>query len=298
MRPRARRQRRKANADWLSSHPVLASVPLLRFLVAGRKAASWRPSGPGYLDLYSGSKRAAHAALRAGAPWALCYELKDDHVGQNLQAPTVRAEVEGLIAEGAVLAMGAGPVCSSFSTAITPPVRSKEWPTGIPTMRPTMRDKVKLGNSMATWVSRLVRLCKRHDVRFWVENPRSSWLWRLRCWRKLVQEHGGWICDYCRFGTPWRKSTFFCTDLELASVRTQCRCGKRHLQLRGAPPGGVCWTRIAEPYPEGVAECLGLAVCRGVGWRSTGRSLNVEALAARSSQKHAKRNRRLAERYL
>ena len=120
---------------------------------------------------------------------------------------------------------------------------------------------------MATWVARAVRLCARCGVKFWVENPRSSWLWKLRVWGRLVRQYGGWVCDYCRFGTPWRKSTFFCTNLEIVGQLTTCCCKAPHIRLRGAPPGGASWTRIAEPYPEGVAEVLGLAVCRDSGWR-------------------------------
>ena len=283
--------------SWERAHPVLASIPSQRFLTAARKPAGWRPSTPGYVDLYSGSKRAAYAALRRGAPWALCFELRDDPAGQDLQLPSVRILIESLLAEGSVAALGAGPVCSSFSQAITPAVRNREFPSGMPGMRASMRAKVRLGNSMATWVAKLARLCLSLGIPFWVENPRFSWLWRLRVWRRLAARVGGWTVDYCRFGTPWRKSTFFCTNLEISGACTGCRCGARHLVLRGQGPGSVPWTRIAEPYPAGVADVLGLAVCRGAGWRPSRAALDLDALAASASQACAETGPALRARY-
>ena len=268
-----------------------------RFLTPRRKPRGWQPTCPGYVDLYSGSKRAAFAALRRGAPWALCYELRDDPANQDLQLPGVRALIEALITEGSVSVLGAGPVCASFSQAITPPVRSRENPSGVPWMRPSMRAKVRLGNSMATWVCRLARLCLARRVHFWIENPRFSWLWRLRCWNKLASRLGGWLVDYCRFGTPWRKSTYFCSSLEINGKATACMCGHAHLQLRGAGPGGVPWTRIAEPYPEGVADVLGLAVCRGAGWRSARPALDLDSLAASAARACANTGPELRARY-
>ena len=105
---------------------ALSGLPASRFLrpKGSRRDSAWTPTGPGVLCLFSGSKRWASRMLERGAPWVLCYELLDDPIGQDLACKKVQAEVEALLLKGAFMQLGAGPVCSSFSTAITPPCRT------------------------------------------------------------------------------------------------------------------------------------------------------------------------------
>ena len=112
---------------------ALAALPRTRFVtsVKNPKLTSWTPTRRGVLDLFSGSRRYARACLRAGAEWVLPYDILDDPVGQKLLSPAVRAEVGNLMRSGCFVGGGAGPVCSSFSKAITPPVRTPQHPEGI-----------------------------------------------------------------------------------------------------------------------------------------------------------------------
>ena len=96
---------------------MLASVFTAKFFRKGKAAKNpnWRPSRPGYLDLFSGSEGAAKLALRRCAPWVLTVELKDDPLLQDLSRDSVQGLIEGLLDEGATDSWGAGINGTNFS---------------------------------------------------------------------------------------------------------------------------------------------------------------------------------------
>ena len=97
------------------------------------------------------------------------------------------------------------------------------------------------GNDHALWV--------RKGIGFWVENPRTSWLFRLPEWIKWLREPGvgAWIVDYCRFSAPWRKRTMFVCNLCLRGKSMLCTRDHEHFKLRGYSHKHRCpWTRVAQ----------------------------------------------------
>ena len=162
-------------------------------------------------------------------------------------------------------------MCSSLSVAITPPVRSREFPEGLPNVRDSMKQKIIDGNSFGFWVASLVTTYVDESTHFWVENPDSSFLWQLPPWRALLSSSFVTLfrTDFCRFGTPWRKRTKFATDIVcLADIKLLCTLDYSHTALRGCGPKGLPWTKIAEPYPHGLADLLAASVCFQCGWHS------------------------------
>ena len=201
----------------------------------------------------------------------LCFEWKRS-ASENLLSEEVRSKIFQLIRSQAVAAWGAAPICSSFSVAVTPPVRSPRYPRGLPNLSPGMRQKVRDGNSHNDFLSDLIDASERErePVLFWQENPDTSWWWRQRRFSAFrhPKAHNTFRCCFCRFGTAWRKATRFATNIRgLMGLRMMCRCAKRHLVLRGQSPyGGKPWTLIAEPYPRGLCELLAKATACAVGW--------------------------------
>ena len=78
-----------------------------------------------------------------------------------------------------------------------PSLQILELPRGIPGLSESMQEKVKLGNTFADWIAKLVGICLDVGVHFWVENPAGSWLWKQRRWRRLraleAVEVLGWL---------------------------------------------------------------------------------------------------------
>ena len=115
-------------------------------------------SGPGFLDLYSGSRGVAKAIVRQGGNWVLCFDLKHSP-SEDLSSVPLQEQLLGMISRGFFLAMGAGPVCSSFSTAITPPCRTKEHPRGTPWCSILQQEKNRIGNEQLAFVLRACMAC-------------------------------------------------------------------------------------------------------------------------------------------
>ena len=223
-------------------------------------------SGPGFLDLYSGSRGVASAAVRQGANWVLCFDLKHSP-SEDLSSVPLQEQLLGMIRRGFFLAMGAGPVCASFSTAITPPCRTKLYPQGTPWCSLLQQEKNRIGNAQLEFVLRAVCACLERDppVYFWIENPDSSWIWRQTgklSWKSVLQAGAGDLrVDYCRFGTEWRKRTRFRTNLHVKGQSAFCRCLRPHVQLRGrCKEKKVNYTRLAEPYPRALCSLLASAM--------------------------------------
>ncbi len=212
--------------------------------------------------MFSGSKRVSKATLVAGLPWVLSYDSLADPIGQDLSRPDLQSQILRWIAQGTFALLCGGTPRSSFSVCITPPVRARAYP---PRSHPGLR---------LAWLRRFVSgagsRSSRLDVllrsppfgHFWIENPRSSWLWKQReCVRLSASRSSGfWDVGYCRFGAKWKKATHFFSNLQaIMAQKTRCQCTTTHLRLHGTSPRGAPWTQIAEPYPHGIAQALAWA---------------------------------------
>ena len=102
--------------------------------------------GSGLLDMFSGARGFAKALTKLGCPWAICFDLKH-HPSEDLLQAKVQRTLRRLLLSGAFVAMAAGPVCASFSTAITPPWRTLLHPGGRPDLTELQQAKVNLGHA-------------------------------------------------------------------------------------------------------------------------------------------------------
>ncbi|CAE6965207.1 unnamed protein product [Symbiodinium sp. CCMP2592] len=219
----------------------------------GRKRLGEFLLQPGFLDLYSGSRGVAHELARISKTWVLTFDYSrsqsEDLLSEKLQGLLLR-----LIRGGAFLGVGGGPVCSSLSRAIRPPVRSLEYPAGLPDARPSMREKIDEGNQHADFMASVAELCQELDLPCWVENPHGSYLWALPRWRRFLGDDWRsvcWVVDYCALGAPWRKRTRFYVGRRHGGQSLLCPGGCRHQRLSGySSLHRQQWTKVAEAYPR------------------------------------------------
>lgn len=228
---------------------------------------TWPPTEKGFLDLYSGKKGFARAAVRYGAAWVLTVDFLDGPQCDLLD-PKVRRRIEFLLESEVFIHFSAAPICSSFSRAITPAVRDKEHPEGLPNVSPAMAVKIEQGNSHSRWLCKLIEICLQLHIIFWIENPDSSFLWQQKEWVKLPEGTASrfYKCDYCTYNTPWRKRTRFVTNNRLSGQKRLCRRNHKHILLRGRAKGQkASWTKLAEPYPRALCSVLAHASCSDLG---------------------------------
>ena len=180
--------------------------------------------------------------------------------------PQLQSDLRKLLGSGAFLAMACSPVCASFSTAITPPWRTCEYPAGRPDLTELQNVKIRLGQQQLEFTLALVRICIEVKVIFWVENPDSSWFWRQKgklSWDRILATPGVGLfrCDQCRYNTRRRKRTRFFTNCHLAGQKVLCRCTEPHVVLRGrCKEKAMNYTKLAEAYPRKLCEELSAAV--------------------------------------
>ena len=266
---------------------LLRSIPSSQFVFSKDFASleeAWA-SGPGYLDLFSGSRGLAKAIVGTAKTWVLTYDISHD-LSEDLLSFPVQRLILRMIRASCFRAMSAGPVCASFSTAVTPPVRTREFPAGVNWCSERQQQKNIDGNAMLAFVIRASRCCLRHGVLFLVENPDGSWMWRQveeqLDWGPLLAtgKVGDFRTDFCRYGTAWRKRTRFRTSLNIRGQKVLCACKRKHLQLRGRCAAKGCnYTKLAEPYPRSLCRILALALVGEAGMLGEVRPLDVAACA-------------------
>ena len=224
----------------------------------------------GALDLYTGVGGVARKLLSLGCPFVVVIDWKRSSKADLLNED-LRVQLLELIRADAFELVGSAIICSSFSKAITPAVRSPRYPAGLPGMRRSMREKVAQGNSHAKFNVLVIAACDDSHNFFWLENPDGSYLWIQKGFSRYRRPDSADVmrADFCVFGTPWRKRTRVATSIpSLRGKRYLCRCSPpRHFPLRGQHPFlKRPWTAVAEPYPKGFAHLIARAAARDVGW--------------------------------
>ena len=254
-----------------------------QFVYDRKKYADLRSAvlaGPGLLDLYSGARGFAKAFVSCGCPWALCFDLKHGE-DEDLLLPRIQSSLRRLVSLGSFLAMAAGPVCASFSTAITPAWRTKEHPLGRPELGAAQQLKLQLGHQQLAFALELCELCLKFGVHFWIENPAGSWFWKMPgrlSWSTILatQDVDDFLVDQCRCGTAWRKRTRFRTTSHLGGQRLMCQCKQKHTVLRGrCKEKGVNFTKLAESYPRKLCSILAGAMAIDCGLLPLRRAISV-----------------------
>ena len=243
-------------------------------------------SGPGILDLFSGSRGLSRACCRAAPVWSLTFDI-DHSPREDLLDKSLQGKLLSLVRSGAFFAMVAGPVCSSFSTAITPPCRTLDFPAGTPWCSSLQQFKNEMGNAMLRFILQITQACAMAGILFVVENPDGSWLWRQTdkslSWVPLLERFpdiGDLRLDFCRFGTAWRKRTKFRCNFDAAGQKIFCICGGKHTVLRGrCLAKGVNYTKLAEPYPRRLCGALASSLLTAAGFFGRTRRLDIASCA-------------------
>jgi len=226
-----------------------------------------------FLSLYGGVGNSAKAAAECGLLGVVLDTA--DSEANNVCLGRVDKDIRSCIMRGRVGGVGIDLVCASWSIARRAPewssfpsaLRSEQHMLGLPHLTGKDLAKVKAGNQMYYRALVLIKLCLKHGVPGYLENPRSSRLFKMKGFVQLVKAGKARFVDtdMCAYGTCWKKPTRLLVwgkSSELVELR-RCkpchgRCnttGKKHVQLSGAKNGKFL-TSAAQVYPEGFTRHL------------------------------------------
>eukprot|EP00434_Breviolum_minutum_P010322 symbB.v1.2.009108.t1/scaffold573.1/size222803/17 len=268
--------RRRLDAAALA---LLTALPRSQFVVPRGLKLDDILAKPGHLDLFSGCRVAAQELANRSGRWVLTYDIEHSHL-EDLLSPQVQFDIERMLHHKCFLSVTAGPVCSSFSRAVRPAVRSSLHPEGLNNISESMKSKIAIGNSMSQWVAKVVNICLQLRLPFWIENPSGSYLWQQREWADIIRSTPSFVTDYCRWGTPWRKRTRFLGMFSPGGKRCMCQCSRPHLRLTGYSAEYKCsWTKAAQAYPRPLAVFLAKALIESLKPITRQRSLDPSACA-------------------
>ena len=123
------------------------------------------------------------------------------------------------------------PVCTSFSPAAHPAVRSYKQPKGF------VRDdpKTLLGNIIAFRCLFLAWVASLFECPIILEQPRLSKMAWLSIWRMLLERgFAEAICASCQFGSIHRKEfRLLCYAVCTGELEVRCPGGHRHVRIEG-----------------------------------------------------------------
>lgn len=130
------------------------------------------------LEVFSGSGALSKAWRQcrrlAGVP---IFELDIANDGSlDLLTRKLQQNVLGWVRAGLVTTVWLGTPCNSWSRAREipggpPPLRSGDFPLGLPGLRRADADKVRIGNELARFSAQLFRTCRTLGVPCAIENP-------------------------------------------------------------------------------------------------------------------------------
>ena len=217
-----------------------------------------------FLELFGGCGRVAASAQARGYA-GLSLDINASPLEDHLTKAFVN-RILGWITSGVVAGVWLGTPCSTWTRALRSPLRSEQYPDGLPDLTAEQDSKLRVGNESFTFTLRIIRACLKYNVGVMIENPQTSLLWSHPLFQKLLNMKSSTsvICHMCQFGSPWMKATrvqawgvgeLWELDKKCCGPRGICsRTARPHIMLSGRAPGGRHWTAIAAAYPEAFAR--------------------------------------------
>ena len=121
-----------------------------------------------------------------------------------------------------------------FGTALRartdgPPLRSSEFPLGLPTLRGAWKVQVESANAIFLRLLDFLHRLNDLDVRWTVENPARSYMWDIGGFRSLMERHHFVTFHSCMYGDSRRALTgILSSHGSFESLRTYCDSSHEH----------------------------------------------------------------------
>ena len=232
--------------------------------------------GPWFLEVFSGTARLTAVLRSMGIP---CLPPIDIMVSELVTEPADVVDaafwdfIMQLILLGAIFFMHFGTPCNTFSSARKedggpPPLRSAEFPEGLPNLDLDLFSVTFLGN---LFVDRTAEACCALCLLgkdFSVENPLFSLIWSTSALLKVAASCRTINVDFdqCMWGAPSVKPTrLMVTDAHFRALEVRCDGSHTHIKLKGKVWSAffgrkVYRTKLAQEYPfrmcEVMAQCI------------------------------------------
>ncbi|CAE7519874.1 unnamed protein product [Symbiodinium sp. CCMP2592] len=192
-------------------------------------------------------------AKHANAPF-ISLDLRDPEQQERLWVELRRADAVWL-----------APPCGTSSSARSiplgnskhgpKPLRSKEFPDGLPTLADVDRDRVNSANLLYDFTAKVFRFCKSNGILCIVENPVGSLMWRTSWFRSEIPDGFWHELHACMYGSSRRKRTALLATCTLPGLMLQCDGAHKHKRWgRSRDPQTGQWkyaTSEETAYPAG-----------------------------------------------
>ena len=198
----------------------------------------------------------------------------DAHVSKQTKSPVIRLDLtdsEGvsllwkMLSQPNIAGVHLGPPCGTSSRARDirpgpPPLRSSEFPEGLPCLHGVNLRRVQAANSLYQLSAEVFRYCMESGTLCTVENPERSYMWETKYFTSLSQDQLKYqaLLHHCMFGSSRKKSTrLLATFPQILKLAVKCNGQHQHakwgrIRKKWATaeeveyPSGLCqaWSRV------------------------------------------------------
>ena len=232
--------------------------------------------GPWFLEIFSGTARLSSAVRSLGIPVLPPVDIEvSPEVGSARDVGDLQFWdwLMSLALLGGLFFVHFGTPCNAFSQARKddggpPPLRSAQFPMGLPDLSEFNHGFVFLGNLFLERTEELAMVVFWTGGDFSIENPLYSFLWQTPLMMALQTAARTFDHDFdqCCFGAPSLKPTRLRSSTELFNdVACRCSGGHRHIVLKGRlwDPQRRRWiyrTKLAQEYPHSLCQLMAYTI--------------------------------------
>eukprot|EP00435_Cladocopium_sp_Y103_P035766 s4108_g9.t1 len=109
------------------------------------------------------------------------------------------------------------------------PLRSDQFPMGLPTLRGVAKLKVRTANILYSFTREVIDACIQCNIPFICENPKRSLMWNTEPFLGLPESCKFQYIHACMYGSKRRKSTAFLMNFSAPNLQSECDGGHAHL---------------------------------------------------------------------
>eukprot|EP00438_Fugacium_kawagutii_P021633 Skav219591 [mRNA] locus=scaffold1719:13998:17447:+ [translate_table: standard] len=211
-----------------------------------------------FLEIFSGTGRLSQSIADLGLATGVGIDnMNGPH--HDLRRRSTQVLILNWLKTGRISYLHLGTPCTVFSRA-RHHIRNLE----------RAQERERVGLEMAMFTVECIMTCNRYNIRWSLENPRSSRLFELPFMQHVLQQPGVLHVplDFCQFGEKYRKPTSIYTNFpDLAILERHCNHRKHDDVLRGSEVVAVNGKKTSQPktrnagaYPWQLARLWAQAV--------------------------------------